>query len=284
MAGDPWSRQEVEAVVRDYLDMLALELVGKTFVKRARNEALRMTALKARSHGSVEFKHQNISAVLGELGYPCVKGYKPRGNVQGLLREVLHEQLPRIDQLVDADVLAPQPEVEVANVLDILVEPPSVAITELQDERGEYRLPNKPAEPARPINYLLREALNRSLGTAGETLVMKYEHARLSAAGKDHLAGKVEQVSVTKGDRAGYDIHSYETSGHDRLIEVKTTRYGRYTPFYISAGELRFCDENADAYQLYRLFEFSEAPQLFTLPGEVGHHVKLDPMHYLASF
>lgn len=286
MAGEPWSRQEVEAVVGDYLEMLAIELRGGSFVKKARNEALRATVLSGRSHGSVEFKHQNISAVLGQLGYPCVRGYRPRGNVQGLLREVVRERLPRIECLVEADVLARQPEISVANVLGILTEPPKIAVAEVSEvaePRAEYRLPIPPP-PSRPINYLLQEALNRSLGAAGEALAMRFEQARLMAAGLDHLARNVEQVSATKGDHEGYDIRSYETSGRDRFIEVKTTRYGRHTPFYISAGELRFCDEHRHAYHLYRLFDFRKSPRLFALPGHVEHHVSLAPVNYLARF
>ena len=54
--------------------------------------------------------------------------------------------------------------------------------------------------------------------------------------------------------------HSYEETGRDRFVEVKTTRYGKRTPFYISAGEIRFSKANSDAYQLYRVFEFRERP------------------------
>ena len=68
----------------------------------------------------------------------------------------------------------------------------------------------------------------------------------------------------------------------DRFIEVKTTRYGQHTPFYISAGELRFSNAHADAYQLYRLFGFGKMPRLFTLPGQVGRHVRLQPVSYRA--
>ena len=68
----------------------------------------------------------------------------------------------------------------------------------------------------------------------------------------------------------------------DRFIEVKTTRYGQHTPFYISAGELRFSNAHADAYQLYRLFGFGKLPKLFTLPGQVGRHVRLQPVSYRA--
>lgn len=82
----------------------------------------------------------------------------------------------------------------------------------------------------------------------------------------------------------GFDIHSYEATGRDRFIEVKTTRYGRHTPFYISDGELRFPEQNAKSYHLYRLFGFRKTPLLFTLPGDVSEHVQLHPVNYRARF
>ena len=85
-----WSRQEVEATVRDYFDMLASELRGGLRItKPPATRALR-ARLDDRSHGAVERKHQNISAVLIELGFPYINGYKPLGNVQNLLRDVVH--------------------------------------------------------------------------------------------------------------------------------------------------------------------------------------------------
>ena len=149
------------------------------------------------------------------------------------------------------------------------------------ERRSDYLTPGTAAGP---IDYLLREAQNRSLGDAGEALVMDYERERLERAGKDHLARNVEQASKTVGDHMGYDIRSYEESGRDRFIEVKTTRYGRHTPFYISDGELRFSEENAESYQLYRLFGFRRSPLLFTLPGDVTRHVQLHPVNYRARF
>ena len=64
-----WSRLEVEAAVADYLDMLALELRGEPFNKAEHNRNL-VRVLNGRTRGSIERKHQNISAVLIELGYP----------------------------------------------------------------------------------------------------------------------------------------------------------------------------------------------------------------------
>ena len=149
------------------------------------------------------------------------------------------------------------------------------------EERARYGVVSF-GSPA--TNYLQKEALNRSLGDAGEALVMEYERARLLRAGKDQLARNVEQVSKTVGDHAGYDIRSYEITGRDRFVEVKATRYGKLTPFYISAGEVRFSSLNLHAYHLYRLFSFRKGPKLFVLPGDVSRHVRLNVANYRAHF
>src|SRR5262245_29687409 len=92
MAGDDWSRDEVEATVGDYFAMLRDELAGRRVNKAEHNERLRRV-LRDRSKGSVEFKHANISAVLTLHGYPYVDGYKPRFNFQVLLEQVILEYL-----------------------------------------------------------------------------------------------------------------------------------------------------------------------------------------------
>ena len=56
--------------------------------------------------------------------------------------------------------------------------------------------------------------------------MLRFEHERLRRAGKKALAERVEHVAQTKGDHLGYDILSFEVTGQERLIEVKTTRFG----------------------------------------------------------
>ena len=275
-----WRRSEVEATVRDYLDMWACERRGEPFNKAAHNRALRQY-LDDRSPGAVERKHQNVSAVLIELGIPCIDGYKPLRNVQGLLREVVQEYVPEFEALVAREVEEPQPLVPVGDLLGILVNPPKPNAPEIRQPQPEYAVPGRTTVK---VDYLRREARNRSLGDAGEALVMDYERLRLERAGKQHLARNIEQVSKTVGDHAGYDIRSYHADGRDRFIEVKTTRYGQYTPFYISAGELRFARTHAHSYHLYRVFRFTKSPRLFTLPGEVEQHVGLLATTYRAQF
>ena len=275
-----WSRQEVEATVRDYFDMLASELRGVPYIKAAHNETLR-ALLNDRTRGAVERKHQNISAVLIESGFPYINGYKPLSNIQHMLRDVVRQHVSSLEDLVKADVKTTQTPVTVADLLEIRVDPPVPASGSVGEGPIDYVVSGQPAPT---INYLQMEARNRSLGCAGEALVMAFERARLLREGKDRLARNVEQVSKTVGDHAGFDIRSYEVSGQDRFIEVKTTRYGKLTPFYISAGEVRFSEANVHAYHLYRLFEFRKRPRLFQLPGDVGRHVHLQAASYRAHF
>lgn len=61
-AGSDWTEGEVDLIVVDYFDMLAMELRGGAFVKSRRNAALQ--ELTGRSRGSIEFKHQNVSAAI----------------------------------------------------------------------------------------------------------------------------------------------------------------------------------------------------------------------------
>ena len=77
--GRPWSREEVDLIVADYFLMLRAELAGEPYSKAEHNRALQ-PLLDGRSKSSVEFKHQNISAVLVGMGLPYIDGYKPARN------------------------------------------------------------------------------------------------------------------------------------------------------------------------------------------------------------
>lgn len=76
-----WNEAELEASVDAYLKMLKWEAEGAKYVKSAINAELRDGPLNARTKGSVEFRMQNISAVMQELGISWIKGYKPAANV-----------------------------------------------------------------------------------------------------------------------------------------------------------------------------------------------------------
>ncbi len=260
-----WSREEVEAIVVDYLRMLSLELSGQNYSKAAHRRALQ-AKLNQRSDGSIEFKHGNVSAVMIECGYPYVRGYLPRANVQALLRTVVQEQLAGMREL-DALALAVVQQPVVAPDLEDF----SAIVTQAPQWRHAAREPARTYTPiAVKRDYLQREAQNQVLGAAGEEFVLRYEHWRLRQLGQLTLAERVEHVSRSRGDGLGYDILSFEADGRERFIEVKTTNFGKETPFFFSRGELQFSRDARDQFQLCRLFEFRNAPQLFSLTGPLG--------------
>jgi hypothetical protein len=126
------------------------------------------------------------------------------------------------------------------------------------------------------------EARNSALGLAGEQLVVRYEQERLSRAGQDRLADKIIHISAIESDNSGFDVLSYEANGCERLIEVKTTRFGALTPFFASRNEVEVSDHRNANYQLYRVFKFSEQPKLFVLPGSLKRTCQLDPVSFSA--
>lgn len=95
---DDWSREEVVAAVRAYLEMQSLERAGASYSKAGFNRELRQGALKKRTGASVEFRMQNISATLADCGLEWIDGYKPAKHVgprvKGLILEILAELKP----------------------------------------------------------------------------------------------------------------------------------------------------------------------------------------------
>src|SRR5690349_1570371 len=92
MAGD-WTDEQNDAIVADYFAMLADDLTGRPYNKAERNRMLQ--AVIGRPRGSIEYKHQNISAVLKGLGEDWIPGYKPAFNFQASLVDAVVRWLDR---------------------------------------------------------------------------------------------------------------------------------------------------------------------------------------------
>jgi hypothetical protein len=128
---------------------------------------------------------------------------------------------------------------------------------------------------------LEQEARNQSLGRAGEGLILEFEHQRLWRAGQKRLAERIEHVAA-KADGHGFDILSFETDGRERLVEVKTTRFGQMTPFFASNNEVEVSDMRSVEYHVYRLFDFSRKPRLFLLNGSIRSTCTLEAVQFQA--
>ena len=66
-AGSAWSAREVELVVADCFATLRAELLGEKYVNADHRRRL-LPLLDGRSRPSVEWKYENVSAVLIEPG------------------------------------------------------------------------------------------------------------------------------------------------------------------------------------------------------------------------
>ncbi|RWK57469.1 DUF3883 domain-containing protein [Mesorhizobium sp.] len=272
-AGSDWTDREIDFITADYFDMLTLELAGRSFVKAQRNAQLQ--ELTGRSRGSIEFKHQNISAVLYRLGMPWIAGYKPMANFQRALVDGVERRIASDPTLFEN----PIPAAAAASLQEsqpLFFEAPPVAAFEV--------MPPALERIVRKFDPALRDARNRQLGQSGEERVFFTEQSGLRAAGRDDLARKVRWVSVEDGDGAGYDIRSFDPAGSERLIEVKTTTGHKQTPFLLSENERAFSEERPDAFRLVRLFDFVRQPRAFELTPPLDRSVLLKAATWRAHF
>jgi len=270
-AGEDWTDHELDALVRSYFEMLRLQIDDQPYSKKEKREKL--LKVLARSSGSIEFKHQNVSAVLDALGKTWITGYKPRAHAQDALKikvENLLQDEPDFDEQItktEFDLSA------LPKLADILVPRP--------ESKG---MPNK-GSPSRSstgagYNAAERAAQNKRLGTSGEEFIMALEQGHLNDAGRSDLAAKVEWVADTRNDREGYDILSFDEEGNERWIEVKTTNQHIGTPFFITRHELEVSNENPEQYWIYRLFDFPDSPKLYRLQPPFEDTMTLEPISW----
>jgi hypothetical protein len=269
---EDWTDGELDLIVADYFLMLNDEAVGVSFNKAQHNRLLRSEI--DRSKGSIEFKHQNISAVLQQLGLPRIGGYLPAANYQKAI-------IAAIDRYLSQNPVALHPETVVGGFLaerpGLFVETPPMLLPVTPRREDIERL-------VRKFNPVERDFRNRKLGREGEELVLHFERERLKQRDRSDLANKIRWISEEDGDGAGYDILSFDEKGKERFLEVKTTVGSDTTPFYITRNELSLSSERPEAFRLCRVFDFSLRPRMFELAPPLANFVHLSPLSYEASF
>ncbi len=271
--GSDWTDREIDLVVADYFDMLQSELSHQPYNKAERNRALQ--ELIGRSRGSIEFKHQNISAVLQLIGRTWISGYKPRANFQHALINGIERYLDATNDTIIAEEQAVR---MLAAETDLFLEPPPDLRPALEtDDAPVVRL-------ARKFDAAARDARNRDLGKRGEERILRFEFQRLHDAGQRDLARQVKWVSEEDGDGVGYDILSFNSDGRERLLEVKTTAGYQRTPFYLTENERALSTERPDEFRLVRLYDFLKTPKVFELAPPLAASLVLRPINYSASF
>jgi hypothetical protein len=274
-----WTDEQNDAIVADYFAMLANDLAGQSYSKAAHNRALQ--SVIARPRGSIEYKHQNISAVLKGLGEDWIPGYQPAFNFQTSLTDAVVRWLATHPAWHSSawHIASGAISSRVRDNGALWIGPPPIHSNAPPPGELEQMM-----AIARRFDVAGRDARNRALGRAGEQRVLDHERTTLTGAGREDLARRVRWTSQEDGDGAGYDIASFQPDGRDRLIEVKTTNGWERTPFHISRNELAVADARRDDWQLVRVWNFARDPRAFEIRPPLDAHVALTPTSFLASF
>lgn len=270
--GTIWQDDELDLIVADYFAMLADDLAGQPYVKSRHSAAL--MAKIGRSHRSVEFKHQNISAVLDELGMPWIPGYRPKFNFQNAIFDAIDRYLTNHPGLLEP---TPKAQTVTAASVEVFVEPP---ILNPNSERIPLRLQRLIGK----FDPVERDHRNRSLGKAGEEFVLDLEQKRLHDGERPDLARKVRWTAVEDGDGAGYDVSSFNLGGQPQFIEVKTTNGSSRTPFFLTRNECNVATRCPNEWLIYRVHLFATGPRIFTIAPPLERSVRLSTESWRASF
>lgn len=270
--GTHWQKDELDEIVADYFDMLDADLSGRPYVKLKHSRTL--MARIGRTHRSIEFKHQNISAVLDELGLPWIPGYIPKRNYQNAIFDAIDRHLTQHTCIIDR-VRAAQPGAAPPSTVFVDVPTPSAA--------GEP-MPERLVRLVRKFDPVERDFRNRALGKAGESFVVDLERRQLAEDNRRDLASKVRWVAAEDGDGAGYDVLSFDRAGRTRLIEVKTTNGSARTPFYLTRNERELAEEKSAEWCIYRVHQFAKDPRVFTVAPPLETSIRLSPETWRASF
>lgn len=277
MSNGPWTDEENDLIVADFFAMLAEDMAGRRYNKAQHRRSL-MPLLRSRTEGSIEFKHQNISAVLKGLGEDWIPGYKPAFNFQMTLVDAVARWLAWNPAWLGR-MPGTRPTTGLREAAPIWIGPSPTLSNQPPPQELEQML-----HVARKFDVAGRDERNRALGRAGEERVIAHERSALKLADREDLARKVRWVSEEDGDGAGYDIASFTPDGQERLIEVKTTNGWERTPFHISRNELAVAKERQSEWCLFRLWNFSRDAKAFELRPPLDAHVSLTATAFQASF
>ena len=261
----------------DYFTMLAADLSGCVYNKADHNR--RLQSRIGRGRGSIEYKYQNISAVLMGIGETWIPGYKPAFNFQFSLVDAVIRWLDRNEEILISTTSSGKLAVDIGVMPEIAMgPPPTTSERRPRDEVDQMRA------ITRRFDVAGRVERNHALGRAGEQCVLAHERAILMGTGRPDLARRVRWVSEEEGDGAGFDIASFSPEGQPRLIEVKTTNGWARTPFYITRNEVTIAEERPTDWCLLRLWNFAREPRAFELRAPLNAHVMLIATSFEARF
>ena len=158
MATGPWTDAENDVIVADHFAMLAADLAGDPYNKAEHNR--RLQSQIGRGHGSIEYKHQNISAVLKGLGETWMPAYRPAFNFQMSLVDAVVRWLHRNPEF-DTPMSAGKKSAASQETAELVIQPPPTPGNRPPPHELDQML-----TVARKFDVAARAERNRSLGRA----------------------------------------------------------------------------------------------------------------------
>ncbi len=140
----------------------------------------------------------------------------------------------------------------------------------------------------KPVDFEVENRKNKAIGNRGEDIVMKAEKAHLKSKGKTSLADKVKKEAGTD-DSLGYDILSFDESGDEKYIEVKSTNspFTTNVNFHISDNQYKIAKKLDNKYYFYIVFNVkSKSPEIWMIKNPMQYESKgldLSPTNYRVS-
>ena len=266
-----WTAEENRTLVDVYFELFNDQLAGRRRRMPAEMRQILVERGLRRERGSIDFKLGNTSAVLGRLGLPWLRGFSPAPHLQRSLSEEVEQRLPpALISAIDQNEISPHPSVGRPRKKKLFIKIPTPKEKPDQVPEAFLRL-------ARKFDPAVRDDRNRQLGEAGERFVLEVERERLTRLGLSYRLGDLRWVAKEDGDGLGYDIRSFDDTGRqERFIEVKTTRGGALTPFFLTENERYVAEGLEGRWQLYRVHAFANTPQIYTVSPPLGKTLKLE--------
>lgn len=179
---------------------------------------------------------------------------------------------------------------EIDEVENILVSKKTLEKVEAPERKKRIStVTHSPTPGPRNRDFDKKNKENKLTGDLGEKLVLDYERDRLREQSVIDVEEKVFLTSSKKeeyGNAYPCDIISYDPETDSQIfIEVKTTKYGAESPFYISDDEVQFSVEHENNYRLYRVFQaFSkDNAKFYETSGKVEDNFRLEKERYIAT-
>lgn len=144
--------------------------------------------------------------------------------------------------------------------------------------------------PKRPVirDFAKEADMSLRIGKLGEQLALVYERRKMYELGVTDVEDKVFLTAEHPdyGNAYPCDLISIDPiTGEKIFIEIKATKRGVDSAFYISKEELAFSLENQDNYRLYRIYNVlnnESGPEFYETEGYVGDNFSLIADRFIA--